>query len=381
MTHELLPTQATLLHIPHGDGHTLADLAISATTDVEAVSAWLVARGSRSANTFDSYRRHASRLLLWCDEQRLGLRDLTVNHVHAFYHHLAAPPQHWLRPRKVKKDVRLHATQVLTGPLHPRSIAYARTVLGQMCGYLLDSGYLTHNSFHLSMNIPVLKQSSISRYLDRDSWDWLWKWLSALPSKNRQRAALVARNRWLFALLYHTGIRREEAATGRMSDFIRSDKGYELRVVGKGNEERFVTVNSALLDELSGYRKSLGMKLRYPVPSETMPLVGSIYPKRRGDLITPRAIGKIVSIVAKAALVECDDEHIRKRIEAMSTHWMRHTNATHRLLAGASLETTQDELGHKDLKTTRIYAAVADERRREDAEKLAHLADKKPLED
>jgi site-specific recombinase XerD len=55
----------------------------------------------------------------------------------------------------------------------------------------------------------------------------------------------------------------------------------------------------------------------------------------------------------------------------MTTHWLRHTNATHRLLAGASLETTQDELGHADPHTTRIYAKTSDTKRREDAEKLA----------
>lgn len=57
----------------------------------------------------------------------------------------------------------------------------------------------------------------------------------------------------------------------------------------------------------------------------------------------------------------------------MTTHWMRHTNATHRLMAGASLETTQDELGHADPRTTRIYAKASDTRRKEDAEKLAKL--------
>ena len=61
----------------------------------------------------------------------------------------------------------------------------------------------------------------------------------------------------------------------------------------------------------------------------------------------------------------------------MTTHWMRHTNATHRLLAGASLETTQDELGHVSPTTTRIYTHTMDSQRDEDAEKLAQLLNKK----
>jgi len=39
-----------------------------------------------------------------------------------------------------------------------------------------------------------------------------------------------------------------------------------------------------------------------------------------------------------------------------------------------SLETTQDELGHADPRTTRIYAKASDTRRKEDAQKLAKLA-------
>ena len=57
----------------------------------------------------------------------------------------------------------------------------------------------------------------------------------------------------------------------------------------------------------------------------------------------------------------------------MTTHWMRHTNATHRLMAGASLETTQDELGHVSPLTTRIYTHTLEEKRAEDAEKLTQL--------
>jgi len=44
------------------------------------------------------------------------------------------------------------------------------------------------------------------------------------------------------------------------------------------------------------------------------------------------------------------------------------------LKAGASLATTQDELGHADPKTTRIYASSMSEERIEDAEKLARIS-------
>ena len=59
--------------------------------------------------------------------------------------------------------------------------------------------------------------------------------------------------------------------------------------------------------------------------------------------------------------------------QQLSTHWLRHTNATHRLLAGASLETTQDELGHADPKTTRRYVHTVDAQRRDDLQRFLQV--------
>jgi integrase/recombinase XerC len=349
------------------------DVALAATTDVEAVSAWLIARGSRSRNTFDAYRREATRLLLWLDEQGLNLADLKVEHVHQFYLHLSNPPAHWLRPRKPKRGERLKPTQVLVGKRDPESIAFTRRVLGQMAAYLQDAGYLTRNVFRLSVQPPAVHKSVVDRVLDLDGWLWLRAWIKQLPTTSDREKAHAMRARWLFALLYHTGIRREEVAKGYMRDFIRKNGEWVLRVIGKGNKERFVTINSALLEELSAYRASVGLSA-YPTPTEAIPLVPSVNRRRLMFVMTPRAIGKIVANISTKASLDCTDEHIKARLDAMSTHWLRHTNATHRLMAGASLDTTQDELGHADPKTTRIYAKAVDVKRREDAELLAQLS-------
>ena len=49
-------------------------------------------------------------------------------------------------------------------------------------------------------------------------------------------------------------------------------------------------------------------------------------------------------------------------------------SATHRQEAGARLETTQQELGHANPKTTLRYAKIAARARREDAERFASAA-------
>jgi integrase len=51
-------------------------------------------------------------------------------------------------------------------------------------------------------------------------------------------------------------------------------------------------------------------------------------------------------------------------------HCFRHTYATLLLNSGASMETVSKMLGHRELKTTQIYAKVMDKNKREAAEMI-----------
>lgn len=352
-------------------------MAINAASDGEAFSIWLRAKGLRSRHTHDSYHREAKRLLLWLQETRLKASTMTVDDVHRFFSHLGSPPEHWIRPRRARKDQELLPTQVMVGGLSAKSIAYSRTVLGELFSWLQNAGYIPHNPFKLSARPPVIFQAEQQRFLDLRSWDWLSNWIEAMPAKRPVDRAKAVRIRWLMNLLYHTGIRLAECTYGVMGDFVRRDDGWVLRVVGKGLKERYIFCNSVVMEELGFYRASLGLA-ETPSPGETMPLVLRI--RSRGEaadsdipLMSSRSIGLIIEGISREAALDCDDDHIRAQIEAMSTHWMRHTCATHRLMAGASLLTTQDDLGHADPRTTRIYGKTIDVERRKDAEKLAKL--------
>lgn len=53
-----------------------------------------------------------------------------------------------------------------------------------------------------------------------------------------------------------------------------------------------------------------------------------------------------------------------------STHWLRHTHATHALEAGMSLEVVRDLLGHTSIDIISIYVNAERDRSSREAEEL-----------
>ena len=56
--------------------------------------------------------------------------------------------------------------------------------------------------------------------------------------------------------------------------------------------------------------------------------------------------------------------------KTITFHCARHTYATLQLTLGADIFTVSKMLGHKDLKTTQIYAKIVDDTKRKAADKI-----------
>jgi len=52
-----------------------------------------------------------------------------------------------------------------------------------------------------------------------------------------------------------------------------------------------------------------------------------------------------------------------ERFERASTHWLRHTHASHSIAAGLPVEIAQQNLGHASLATTTVYVTTEKKRR------------------
>ncbi len=151
-------------------------------------------------------------------------------------------------------------------------------------------------------------------------------------------AAIGARDRALFTLLYGCGLRIAEA----LALDVRDAPGGVLRIVGKGSKERIVPVLPAVREAIAGWL--------------------ALHPDRRPD--SPLFVGARGSRL-NAAVAQRTLRNFRRLLglpEHATPHALRHSFATHLLAGGADLRSIQDLLGHASLSTTQRYTALDESR-------------------
>jgi site-specific recombinase XerD len=114
-----------------------------------------------------------------------------------------------------------------------------------------------------------------------------------------------------------------------------------LRVVGKGNKERFVYFGTPCRKAIDEYLLERNKK----VLTDNRALFGS----RNGERISASAVHRLVKKALAQAGLDADQ---------FSAHKLRHTAATLMLSGGVDVKTVQDVLGHENLNTTQIYTHI-----------------------
>ena len=173
------------------------------------------------------------------------------------------------------------------------------------------------------LEYPKLRKS-LPKYLTLEQSAALLKAVSGTNEK-RDYAILM--------LFLNCGIRRSELVGLNVSD-VYEDR---IRVVGKGNKERFVYFGSACRKAIDAY-----MEIRSKVIlTDNRALFGS----RNGNRISTDAVHRLV----KKALLQAGLDATQ-----FSAHKLRHTAATMMLSGGVDVKTVQEVLGHENLNTTQI---------------------------
>lgn len=154
----------------------------------------------------------------------------------------------------------------------------------------------------------------------------------------------------ILTLFLNCGLRVSEMASLNYTDIHQDDT---MRVVGKGNKERIIYLNSACVSAIQNYmrvRPVDGVKDKY-----------ALFISRNHRRMSVKTI---------QAMVYKYLEKIGLNAQGYSCHKLRHTAATLMYqYGGVDIRVLKDVLGHENLGTTEIYTHLSSEQMKNAAEK------------
>lgn len=163
--------------------------------------------------------------------------------------------------------------------------------------------------------------------------------INNLISKGEHRDALI------IDMFYTTGVRVSELVGLDIVD-VDGKTGF-IKVLGKGNKERFIPIGDKTLKQLNHYLNTR---------SDNNP---ALFLNKDHKRITSRGVQYLLAKIAKQNGL---DKHLHP-------HMLRHSAATHFLQSSQDLRIVQDFLGHTSIKSTQRYTQL-------DYQHLASVYDK-----
>ena len=259
-----------------------------------------------SQNTLESYARDIKKLTLFLDTNEVSIS-----------------------PIKIKEDLIQQFIYEIAKKVNPRSQARIISGLRSFFDYLIFENYREINPTDL------IEAPKIGRKLpDTLSEDEINELINAIDLSKTQGE----RNRTILETMYSCGLRVSEVITLRISDLF-FDEGF-IRVVGKGNKERFVPIHYRAQKYILSYSKDIRSHLKIEKKFED-----TLFLNRRGKGLSRQMIFMILKDLAIQI-------NLNKKI---SPHTLRHSFATHLLKNGADLRAIQQMLGHESITTTEVY--------------------------
>ena len=262
-----------------------------------------------SKNTIDSYTNDLKKLCLFLKENNISISPIAID-----------------------TDIVKQFIYEVAKKVNPRSQARIISGLRSFFDYLVFEEYRNTNPTDL-LETPKIG-TKLPDTLSQDEIDAL---INAIDLSHPQGE----RNRTIFETIYSCGLRVSEAITLKNSDLF-FEEGF-IRVLGKGNKERYVPIHENAQRYITMYQKA--------IRNHIFPQKGfedTLFLNRRGKGLSRQMIFMILKDLA----IKID---LKKKI---SPHTLRHSFATHLLQNGADLRAIQQMLGHESITTTEVYVHV-----------------------
>jgi len=148
----------------------------------------------------------------------------------------------------------------------------------------------------------------------------------------------------ILEVFYSTGVRISELINIKIKDIDLNKR--MIKVLGKGNKERYVIIGKEALKSLDDYLKIRDLLF------ENNQINDFLYPSMKKGKSLHVNEKTVYNMVKKYLKLVSNNEKL-------SPHSLRHSFATHLLENGADLMSVKDLLGHKDLSSTQIYTHVS----------------------
>lgn len=331
-----------------------------------------------SKATFNSYRREVERLLQWCWWVRgCTLEELRRQDMEDFIYFCQQPPKAWVGHKQVARFKNHQGERIGNADWRPfvvakgeyyslsqKSLQALFAVLSTYFNYLLQEDYLRINPIALiRQKSKFLQKNAYAEPVRRISnlqWDYVLETVEAMAKESpteHERSLFVMKI--LFGMyLRISELVADERSTPVMSDFqTDADGNWWLKVTGKGNKVRMVTVSDDMLQALRRYRSHLGLT-PLPYVGEQTPLVSKL--KGRGPVTSTRQIRYLVQSCFDNAFERMRKQGLEdeaQELKVATVHWLRHTGISEDVKFRPK-EHVREDAGHASMATTDRYIDV-----------------------
>jgi integrase/recombinase XerC len=180
---------------------------------------------------------------------------------------------------------------------------------------------------------PVESVQSLKFYADKQI-PFSQDEMQQLKTEVEDKSQINLLDKLIIETLYQTGMRKAELCGLLLENVDLTKK--ELKVLGKGNKERFIPISDELVADFKKY-----IEIRHPLAEFEKYFFINKKGKKLGEKFVYMKVNSYLSLVTTK--------------KKKSPHILRHSFATHVLDNGAEISKVKNILGHASLASTQVY--------------------------